>query len=190
MILADFDYCMREFLQKLPKVLGTAPNRLEEQVLCAGNLQRPDDQFFTMLAEVYNDPNFEVSLQWSDVYLSTESLFRLDGRREPSYLRTQWAKLLTKYETACNRYTVIAVVSTGSVFVYVGQKGLQLLWVDPEEREPVPGNKAWHPPADKSVYLCHVDCENCDVFETKSMKVLPENPAWNEREVGPKKPEL
>jgi hypothetical protein len=85
MILAACDDRMREFLQKL----GTPPNRLEEQVSCAGNPQRPDDQFFTKLAEVYNDPNFEGALQWSDVYLSTASPFGLDGRREPSYLRTQ-----------------------------------------------------------------------------------------------------
>ena len=43
------------------------------------------------------------------------------------------------------------------------------------EREPVPGKKVWHPPADQSVYLWHVACENCNVFETKSTKVLSDD---------------
>ena len=46
---------------------------------------------------------------------------------------------------------------------------------DGQEREPVPGKKVWHPPADQSVYLWHVACENCDVFETKSTKVLSDD---------------
>ena len=73
------------------------------------------------------------------------------------------------------------MVSSGSAFAYVEQKGSTAARGgrkkigDREEREPVPGNKVWHPLADQSVYLWHVACENCDVFEIKSTKVLSDD---------------
>jgi hypothetical protein len=51
MILAALDDRMIGPLERF----GTAPTRIEAQVSCSSNPQRPDDQFFETLAEFFND---------------------------------------------------------------------------------------------------------------------------------------
>jgi hypothetical protein len=94
---------------------GTAPTRVEAQVSSSSNPQRPDDQFFQTLAEVYNDAAFEAVIPWTYEHFASGASFALDGRRDPTYLRGQWSKLSHKFETAFHRFTrsgVNDVIST------------------------------------------------------------------------------
>jgi hypothetical protein len=55
LILASLEERMVAPLERF----GTAPTRVEAQVSSSSNPQRPDDQFFQTLPEVYNDAAFE-----------------------------------------------------------------------------------------------------------------------------------
>ncbi len=110
-ILASLEVRMVAPLERF----GTAPTRVEAQVSSSSNPQRPDDQFFQTLAEVYNDAAFEAVIPWTDEHFASGPSFALDGRRDPTYLRGQWSKLSHKFETAFQRFTrsgVNDVIST------------------------------------------------------------------------------
>jgi hypothetical protein len=88
LILAALDDRMVGPLERF----GTAPTRIEcieAQVSCSSNPQRPDDQFFATLAEVFNDPGFQAVIPWTDEHFASGAKFGLDGRRVPTYLRVQ-----------------------------------------------------------------------------------------------------
>ena len=189
LIITACSESLRPFLEKL----GTQPTRLESERSSTSNPQRPDDQFFTALETQFNDPGFPATLPWSDSHLSIKKNvsqhFPLSGRRDVTYLRKQRTTAQAKFETAHNRYTKSGV--NDQCFCLCGAQGFYTFsgWtvafaVEEKVKEPVPGNKAWHPKTVLSVYLWWLATNNCDVFGQKSSKVLPQRVRMTGRVVG------
>ena len=62
--------------------LGTQSDRLETQVSSAGNPQGPDDHFFEVLTEIFNDDQFHAVIPWTYDHVTPGARFEITGRRK------------------------------------------------------------------------------------------------------------
>jgi hypothetical protein len=176
LVLCALEDCMVGPMERL----GTQSDRLETQVSCAGNPQGPDDHFFEVLTEVYNNDQFHAVIPWADEHFTAGAMFKLEGRRDATYLRQQWAKMSAKFEVAFQRFNRSGM--NDQCFCQCGATGFYsctgwtTAWGECEKlRTPAVGNKAWHPPADKTVWVFFKAGEFSPSFRAKSSKVLPQS---------------
>ena len=176
LILCALEDCMVGPMERL----GTQSDRLETQVGSASNPQGPDDHFFEVLTDVFNNDQFHAVIPWADEHFTPGAMFKLEGRRDATYLRQQWAKMAVKFETAFQRFNRSGV--NDECFCQCGAPGFYsctgwtTTWGECEKlRTPTNGNKAWHPPADKTVWVFFRAREFSPAFRAKSQKVLPQS---------------
>jgi hypothetical protein len=100
MILAACTPELEHFLERL----GATSERVEAEVSNSHQHVLPDDQFFSALMKMFNNPDFIPVIPWPADKRCEPRGYALKKRRDEEALRKHWFAVLSLYEGAIGRY--------------------------------------------------------------------------------------